>query len=64
MTPAAASSDLLPAASAHGKVKVVTRYTWPEALHRDQEQASVSLGAPMHGILSEVHIDISMITKR
>lgn len=36
-TIAAASSDLLPVASAHGKVKVVTHYTWPEAFHRDQE---------------------------
>lgn len=52
---AAASSDLLPEASAHEKVKMVTHYTWPEALHRGQEQVSASLGASMHGILGEVH---------
>lgn len=62
MTTAADSGDL-PAASAPGIAKVVTSYTWPGALHRDWEQASVSLGAHMHEC-SEVHKHTPMITKR
>lgn len=48
----------------HGKVKVVTYYPWPQALHRDQKQASVFLGALIHGILPGVHTNISIMTKR
>lgn len=48
----------------HGKVKVVTYYPWPQALHRDQKQARVFLGALIHGILPGVHTNISIMTKR
>lgn len=63
-TTAAASSDLFPVPSIHVEVKMVIHYPWPEALHRDQKEVSIFLGTLMHGILPEIHTDISIIKKK